>query len=206
MEVHPWTRRRLSSRSCSKPSRDWTNDDIRLFYAYFDDLKRHVRQYLGRKARAMPGETAVAQSALVSLFWDMAMQQIPLSDVDEHGYPMLWPLLLIYVERHCDKWKKYYQAGKRNRTVVSLAASETSSSDATRTALEPSDYREGEEAAERFAAVCEEFYARLTPEEQTICELRMQNKSLTEISQAINRSESTVSDRLQRIRKLLGGL
>ncbi|MCI0407976.1 MAG: hypothetical protein L0191_05320, partial [Acidobacteria bacterium] len=65
------------------------NDDVRVFYTYFEELKEHVRRHLRGKARFMPGSSAVAQSALLSMFCDLALQQIPLSDVDEHGYPML---------------------------------------------------------------------------------------------------------------------
>src|SRR4051812_45387045 len=94
------------------------NDDVQLFYEYFDELKQHVRRHLSGKARMHPGETNIAQSALFSLFSDLSAQQIPLSDVDEDGYPMLWPLLLKYLERHCEKWKKYYRARKRSGTEV----------------------------------------------------------------------------------------
>jgi hypothetical protein len=37
-----------------------SNDDVQLFYAYFQDLKDHVRRCLGHKAKAMPGESAGA--------------------------------------------------------------------------------------------------------------------------------------------------
>jgi hypothetical protein len=73
------------------------NDDVRLFYRYFEELKWQVRKYLSGKARNMAGTTAVAESALMGLFCDVAIQSIPLADVDEYGYPMLWPLLLKYV-------------------------------------------------------------------------------------------------------------
>jgi hypothetical protein len=69
-------------------------DDVRLFYQYFEELKAEVRKYLGGKARVMPGESAIAHSALLSLFCDLALQQIPLSDTDEYGYPMLCDLAL----------------------------------------------------------------------------------------------------------------
>jgi hypothetical protein len=44
------------------------NDNVRVFY-YFEELKAHVRRHLGRRARA----SAVAQSALLSLFCDLAL-------------------------------------------------------------------------------------------------------------------------------------
>src|SRR5262249_56427658 len=96
------------------------NEDVRIFYDYFEDLKRRVRGHLSRPAAVVPGDSAVAQSALLSMFCDLAIQQIPLGDVDEYGCPMLWPLLLKYLERHCDKWNKYYLALKRNAPVQSL--------------------------------------------------------------------------------------
>src|SRR5262245_39115585 len=105
------------------------DEDVRLFYRYFDELKQHVRRYLSGKARQFPGESHIAQSALFSLFCDLAVVQVPLQDTDEYGYPMLWPLLLKYIERHCDKWKKYYRAKKRRAAEVPLSA------------LEPADHR-----------------------------------------------------------------
>jgi hypothetical protein len=99
------------------------NEDVRIFYDYFEDLKWQARRHLNRKAAAMPGASAVAQSALLSLFCDLALQQVLLSDVDEYGYPMLWPLMLKYLERHCDKWNKYYLAKKRKGAKVSLGGS-----------------------------------------------------------------------------------
>src|SRR5881392_852383 len=89
------------------------DDDVRIFYDYFDELKAQVRKYLGSKAKTMPGTSGIAQSALLSMFCDLAIHKVPLSDVDEYGYPMLWPMLLKYVERHCNKWKAYYRASKR---------------------------------------------------------------------------------------------
>src|SRR5437660_9055534 len=69
------------------------HDDVRIFYDYFEELKVQVRRHLGRsKAAAMPGTSAIAHSALLSMFCDLAIQQVPLSDVDEYGCPMLWPL------------------------------------------------------------------------------------------------------------------
>jgi DNA-directed RNA polymerase specialized sigma24 family protein len=168
------------------------NDDARVFYDYFEELKAHARRHLGRRAQAAPGASAVAQSALLSLFGDMALQQIPLSEVDDSGYPMLWPLLLKYVERHCNKWKAYYRAEKRQGTEVELPAG-------------LADHRAcaGEEAA--FVAACEALYARLSAEEQAVLEGRLQDQTLEQIAGRISRSETTVSTRLARIRAVLEG-
>jgi hypothetical protein len=108
------------------------DDDVRIFYRYFEELKRLARSLLRRKARAFPGESAVAQSALLSLLADASFHQIPLTDVDEEGYPALWPLLLKYIERHCNKWNKYYRAKKRQGKEVPLAAHGGSRGDLTR--------------------------------------------------------------------------
>src|SRR6266704_2877308 len=74
------------------------NDDVRLFYEYLEDLKRRAARSLSGKARMMPGASAVAASALLSLLCDLAVLDIPLSDVDDQGRPAVWPLLLKYVE------------------------------------------------------------------------------------------------------------
>jgi hypothetical protein len=166
------------------------HEDVRLFYDYIEELKSQVRKYLSGKARTLPGTSAVAQSALLSLICDLAIQKIPLADVDEHGYPMVWPLLLKYVERHCNKWNAYYRARKRQGTQTALAA-------------EPADYRAapGEEAA--FVAACEELYGQLSPEERAVLEGRLKDESLEQIAQRIGRAESTVGNRLNRIRAVL---
>src|SRR5262245_7614959 len=96
-------------------------EEVRIFYAYFEELKAEVRRHLRGKARTMPGSSAVVQSALLSMFCDLAFAQIPLSDVDEYGYPMLWPLVLKYIERHCNKWNAYYRAKKRKAGETELA-------------------------------------------------------------------------------------
>jgi hypothetical protein len=90
------------------------DDDVRLFYDYLDEPKRYVRKYLGRMPRMFPGDSAVAESALFSLFCNATRAGLSLSEVDEEGYPALWPLLLLYIEQHCNKWNKYYRAKKRN--------------------------------------------------------------------------------------------
>src|SRR5438067_231290 len=150
-------------------------DDVKLFYAYFEELKGHVRKYLSAKARLFPGESHVAQSALFSLFCDLAVQQIPLEDVDEHGYPMLWPLLLKYIERHCEKWKKYYRAKKRKAAEVPLAAG------ADAPGVELADYR----AADDEAAVGEALaalYEQLTPRQRRVADLSAEGRTLAEIA------------------------
>jgi DNA-binding CsgD family transcriptional regulator len=171
-------------------------DDVHLFYAYFEELKGHVRKYLSAKARLFPGESHVAQSALFSLFCDLAVQQIPLEDVDEHGYPMLWPLLLKYIERHCEKWKKYYRAKKRNAAEVPLSGA------AGAPGVEPADYR----AADDEAAVGEALaalYERLTPRQRRVADLSAEGCTLAEIADALGCSESLVSIEKKAIRTLL---
>jgi hypothetical protein len=172
------------------------DEDVQLFYRYFDELKRHVRTYLRGKARLFPGESHVAQSALFSLFCDVAVHQVPLQDVDEHGYPMLWPLLLKYVERHCEKWRKYYRAKKRRGPEASL------SGDADRLGIDPPDHRAGNDEAEVGAAL-EALYARLTPRQRRVADLSAQGRTLTEIAAEIGCSESLVSLEKKAIRVLL---
>jgi hypothetical protein len=166
------------------------SEDVRIFFEYFEELKGQVRKHLGGKARTMPGSSAVAQSALLSLFADLALQKIPLSETDEYGYPMLWPLLLEYVERHCNKWKAYYRAKKRRRTETSLA-------------VEPEDHRAAPGEESEFVASCEALYTLLSAEEQAVLEARLRDETLEQIAARIGRSESTVSNRLARIRAVL---
>jgi ECF sigma factor len=173
------------------------NEGVRIFYAYFEDLKRLARRHLGRKARSMPGESAVAQSALLSLFCDLALTTIPFTDVDEHGKPMLWPCLLKYVERHCDKWNKYYLAKKRSGVEVSLAGS------AEEGGFDPADHRAPADDETRFAEALEALAIRLSDEELAILEGRLKDESLEQLAARIGRAESTVSNRLNRIRALL---
>jgi Sigma-70, region 4 len=171
------------------------NEDVRIFYTYFEDLKRQARRYLGRKARIVPGDSAVAQSALLSLFCDLAPTRIPLADVDEHGCPMLWPAMLKYIERHCDKWNKHYLAKKRKAAEVSLAAGPAG--------VDPTDYRASSDEETKFAADLEALSAALSAEDRAILEGRLKDETLEQIAARIGRSESTVSNRLNRMRTLL---
>jgi RNA polymerase sigma factor (sigma-70 family) len=174
------------------------DEDARLFYDYFDELKRHVRKYLTGKARFCPGESHVAQSALFSLFSDLTVQDIPLQDVDEYGYPMLWPLLLKYVERHCEKWKKYYRAKKRAGVEVPLRTGE-----AGERGIDPPDYRAASTEEDEVGAALEELYGKLTPRQRRVADLSAQGKTLAEIAAEIGCSESLVSLEKKAIRRLL---
>jgi RNA polymerase sigma factor (sigma-70 family) len=174
------------------------DDDVRLFYEYFEELKGHVRRYLSGKARLCPGESQVAQSALFSMFCDLSVQQVPLQDVDEHGYPMLWPLLLKYIERHCDKWKKYYRAQKRRGTEVSLAPAS-----ADRVGFDPPDHRASADDQEAVGAALTELYAKLTPRQRQVADLSAQGRTLEQIAAELGCSESLVSLEKKAIRKML---
>jgi hypothetical protein len=173
------------------------NEDVRLFYDYFDELKGHVRKHLSGKARMFPGESHVAQSALFSLFCDLALQQVPLCDVDEHGYPMLWPLLLKYIERHCAKWKKYYRAKKRRGTEVPLAA------DPLRATLDPPDHRGPAGDEEAVGAALVALYQKLTPRQRRVTDLTAQGRTLVEIATELGCSQSLVSLEKKAVRALL---
>lgn len=173
------------------------NEDVQLFYNYFEELKGHVRKYLSGKARYFPGESHVAQSALVSMFCDVAIQQVPIADVDEHGYPMLWPMLLKYIERHCEKWKKYYRAKKRRGTEIGLNAG-----DAAGRSIDPPDYRSGDDE-EAVGAALAALYEKLTPRQRRVADLTAQDKTLEEIANELGCSESLVSLEKKAIRNLL---
>jgi DNA-directed RNA polymerase specialized sigma24 family protein len=175
-----------------------SGEDVRLFYAYFDELKRHVRRYLTGKARFFPGESHVAQSALFSLFCDLSVQQVPLQDVDEHGYPMLWPLLLKYIERHCEKWKKYYRAQKRRGVEVPLTSGEPG-----RAGIDPADYRAPADDEEAVGATLAALYERLTPRQRRVADLSAQGRTLEEIAAELRCSQSLVSLEKKAIRVLL---
>jgi REP element-mobilizing transposase RayT len=140
---------------------------VRIFYEYLDDLKKCARRHLGGKARVMPGATAAAQSALLSMLCDLAVQNIPLGDVDAEGRPALWPLLLKYVERHCDKWNNWHQAKKRKGAEVSLSAASGGRT------IDPDDYRAPADDEARFGAAFEILCARLTDEERQVLEGRL---------------------------------
>jgi DNA-binding CsgD family transcriptional regulator len=169
------------------------DQDVRLFYAYFDELKEHVRRYLRGRGRLYPGESHVAQSALVSMFCDLAVQDIPLQEVDEYGYPMLWPLLLKYLDRHCEKWKKYHRAKKRSGGQVALGELP---------GFEPAD-RRGQSDEEAVAAALTALYEKLTPRQRLVADLSAQGRTLEEIAQELGCSDSLVSIEKKAIRRLL---
>src|SRR5262245_10729699 len=175
-------------------------EDVRLSYESCVALKRWAAQALSGKARRFPGASGVAASALLSLLCDLAVLKVPLSDVDDQGRPAVWPLLLQYVERHCDKWNKWHQAKMRRGAEVSLHGA----ADAGRT-IDPEDYRAPADDEGEFAAALERLCAQLSEEERRVLEARLAGKSLAEIALLIERSENTVSNRLAHIREVLGG-
>lgn len=171
------------------------NDDVRLFYAYFEELKQHVRRYLGRKARVFPGDSAVAESALLSLFCNATLAGLSLAAVDEEGYPALWPLLLLYIERHCNKWNKYYRAKKRQAVEVPLSAGGPRP--------DPPDYRAPADEEAAVGAALEGLYAQLTPRQRRVADLSVAGRTLEQIAAELGCSESLVSLEKKAIRKLL---
>jgi DNA-binding CsgD family transcriptional regulator len=172
-------------------------DDLQVFFAYFEDLKGHVRKFLAGKARQFPGESHIAGSALFSFFCDLAVLQIPLQEVDDDGYPMLWPLMLKYIERHCEKWKKYYRAKKRKATQVPLA-----SGDSLAPGVEIADYR-AENDEQAVAEALTALHERLTPRQRRVADLSAQGFTLEQIAAEIGCSESLVSIEKKAIRTLL---
>jgi hypothetical protein len=168
------------------------NEDVRLFYQYIEELKHEVRRRLSHKVKLFPGSSAIAQSALASMILDLIPQKIPLSEVDEYGYPMLWPLLLKYVERHCDKWKKYHQTKGRTGRVVSTEA-----------VGDLADERARPEAETDFLCLCEGFVQQLDLLDQCILQGRLEDKTLAEIAAHCKCSDTTVSNRLKSIRRKL---
>ena len=187
--LHEMLRRDLSRLS---------DDDVRLFFAYFDELKQQVRKYLCGKARLFPGTSAVANSALFSLFCNATLAGLSLADLDEEGYPALWPLLLLCIERHCNKWNKYYRAKKRNAVEVPLTADNSAAA-----TIDPADYRAGADEEAAVGSALEALYARLTPRQRRVADLTVAGHTLEQIAQELGCSESLVSLEKKAIRKLL---
>jgi DNA-binding CsgD family transcriptional regulator len=170
------------------------DDDVRLFFDYFEELKLQVGKYLRGKARIFPGDSAVAESALFSLFCNATLAGLSLAEVDEEGYPALWPLLLLYIERHCNKWNKYYRAKKRQAIEVPLIADR---------AIDPPDYRAPNDDEAAVGAALEALYVRLTPRQRCVADLTVAGKTLEQIAQDLGCSESLVSLEKKAIRRLL---
>jgi hypothetical protein len=174
------------------------DEDVRLFYSFFDELKRSAWSLLRRKARAFPGESAVAHSALLSVLADVSVGQIPLADTDEAGGLALWPLLLKYLERHCNKWNKYYRAKKRQGKEVSLGGQGESPA-----ALDPADPGPSPAEEAEFADAWELLEKKLKPRQYQVATLAAQGRTLEEIAQALGCSETTVSNDKKAIRQVL---
>ncbi len=174
------------------------DDDVALFYAYLSELKQHVRRHLNRNVRSFPGESGIAQSALFSFFRDAAEQNVPLQDVDEDGYPMLWPLLLKYLERHCEKWKKYFRAKKRSGIVVS--ADSAGIDGAT---FDMVDHRTPAPDEESIESALVALSARMTERQRQIANLTAAGRTLEQIATEVGCSESLVSLEKKSIRRLI---
>lgn len=170
------------------------NEDVRIFYDYFETLKAKVRPRLIQKVKVGVGESAVLQSALVSMFQDVGHARLPLGDRDADGQPMFWPLLLGYLERHCDKWNKYYQTKKRGGVELHYAGTDS------RGGLDPADPH-GELIDEaKVISACEKLEELLNDEERKVFDMWVEEKTLDETAQALGCSEAKVSYLRKKIR------
>ena len=131
------------------------------------------------------------------MFCDAALQQIPLQEVDEEGLPMLWPMLLKYIERHCEKWKKYYRAKKRKGAEVGLASPNRAGG-----VFDVADHRSGDDE-ETVGKALAELYGKLTPRQRRVADLSAEGRTLEEIAAEVGCSESLVSLEKKAIRVLL---
>lgn len=173
------------------------NDDVRLFYDYFEVLKAKVGSQLANKVKVGVGESAVLQSALLSMFEDIGNLNIPLGECDDTGRPMHWPLLLSYIERHCDKWNKYYQTKKRGGKVVSFSGSNDAQG------IDPADPKGIFVDEAQVNEACDQLFRHLSAQERTVFEHWVEGKSLAESAEKLDCSEAKVSYVRKRIRDLL---
>ena len=171
------------------------NDDVRIFYEYFEVLKGKVRAKATSKVKAAVGESAVVQSALFSLFEDVRHAGLPLDDRDHLGRPALWPLLLRHIERHCDKWNKYY----RVRNERGFGGSDSQAG------FDPADPRGDALTEGDVRGVCDELAARMTAQESAVFGSWVAGHTLEESAAAVGCSEAKVSYLRKRIRDYLTG-
>jgi DNA-binding NarL/FixJ family response regulator len=69
--------------------------------------------------------------------------------------------------------------------------------------IDPEDHRAPADDEQRVAAALQRLCERLSDEDRRVLEARLAGKSLAEIALLVERSESTVSNRLAHIRHLL---
>ena len=169
------------------------SDDVQAFYEYFEALKSKVKAKATARVKSALGESAIVQSAIFSMFEDVRELGIPMDDRDELGRPMLWPLLLRYLERHCDKWNKYYNR-RKEQSLGTIGGDRD---------FDPAD--SGADAFDegQIERVCETLTGKLTAEEREIFQLWVAGQSLEQTSQALSCSEAKVSYLRKRIRDLL---
>lgn len=172
---------------------------VRVLYHYFERLKRAVGRQLAGKAKAKVDVSGVVQSALFSLVQDARFAGVPLSDVDADGQPMLWPLLLRYLERHCDKWNKFWTAKKRAGGEVPVGPA----SDDGPAGADPADPRDTDWDDDRLEAACQALEQSLTTEEAGVFQDMVAQKTLDESARRAGCSQAKVSYLRKRIRDLL---
>jgi hypothetical protein len=163
-------------------------EDVLLFLNDFEELKQHVRRYLGRKAKIYSGDWPMAQSALLSLFCDATLDGLSLAAVDEEGYPALWPLLLTNIEQHCNIWKKYYRAKKRIAVEVSLGAGDSGSS-----AIDPRDHRALSDKKKAVGSVLKALHGERSARQRRVDDLTAERRTPEQIAKELDYSESLVS-------------
>jgi DNA-directed RNA polymerase specialized sigma24 family protein len=172
------------------------NDDVRIFYEYFDALKGKVRAKATKKVKAAVGESAVVQSAIFSLFEDIRIAGIPMNERDDAGRPMLWPLLLRYLERHCDKWNKYYKI----RAEQGFGGTESQAG------FDPVDPQGDVLSEASVVAICESLAASMTAQEVAVFESWVDGHTLEQSAAEVGCSEAKVSYLRKRIRDSLTSL
>lgn len=169
------------------------NDDVEVFYQYFDQLRNRVRSKLIVKARTAVGESAILHSALLSMFVDVKTLRIPLTELDSDGRPMLWPLLLKYIERHCNKWNSYYRATKVKQEFPIGPGTDSVAG------YDPAA-REAGIDEEEVLDICERLNANLAEDERAAFEDWVQGKTIEESAKRIGCSESKISYLRKRVR------
>src|SRR5205823_3318020 len=115
------------------------------------------------------------------------------AEIDLRDPNSLWLLLLAITLRHCAKWNKRFRAAKRKAQVVAIGAG----------AGDVEDDQEGPDVAVEFTDYFECFMGRLTPVQQRIVELRLQDRTIKQITAQVGLSQATVSRHLRDIRALL---
>jgi RNA polymerase sigma-70 factor (ECF subfamily) len=163
-----------------------------VHHRYVDELVQLARRRLQKRYQTKFDADDIVQSAFHSFFRRHADGQFEFEDWDN-----LWALLASITIRKCGRRVQAFRSAKRN-----IQREQALAPDADMASLSVSREPTPDDAA-RLEETLDQLLSELTPDQQQVLVLKLQNYSNEEISERIGRTERTVYRVLTLIRRRL---